>query len=170
MKKISYRKRLRLGMVGIGLIILFSLQEPATLLAHTNLVAGLPAPGTLLTTAPGEIRLNFGEPNEEQSRILLYTSEFRSVSGVVTSVNPVSPQQLIATLPTLAPDTYTVQWIAVAKDKHVLRGSYTFAVQPQDNRYLWLSLLATIAIWVLILAGSPWRKNLWRRDRLRAEW
>jgi len=159
----SYRQGRWWGMVGMWLLVLLALHAPAKLWAHTHLVAADPAPGALLTTAPTEIRLTFGEPNDPWSRILLFAPGFRSIPGVVTRVNPDAPEQLIARLPPLAPDTYTVQWIAVATDKHTMRGSYTFGVQPQGKGYLWLSVAATLAIWALLLVGSPWRKKLGQR-------
>jgi len=130
--------------------------------AHTDLLSADPAPGALLSTTPMEIRLTFGEPNDTLSRITLFAPGFRAIPGVVTSVNSAAPEQLIATLPPLEPNTYTVQWMAVATDKHIVRGSYTFGVRPQEKRYLWLSAVVTLAVWLLFLGGIPWRKRLQR--------
>lgn len=155
----SYQSGRWVVMVGIWLLVILSLYPPTKLWAHTELVAADPAPGASLTTTPPEIRLSFGEPNDPWSRILLFGPGFRSIPGVITHVNPDAPEQLVATLPPLAPDTYTVQWVAVAIDKHVTRGSYTFGVKQPGNEYLWLSIAATLAIWALLLASNPWRKK-----------
>lgn len=148
-------------LIGMLLLILLGL-SPKAVWAHTDLLTADPVPGALLSRSPQEIRLIFGEPNDPLSRITIFTPGFRAIPGVVTSVNPAAPEQLIATVPPLAPDTYTVQWMAVATDKHIVRGSYTFGVRPQEQWYLWLSAAVTLAIWLLFLAGTLWRKKLRR--------
>lgn len=148
---------------GVCLLALLVWHWPTPLWAHSDLVTADPAPGVQLTVAPTEIRLTFGEPNDPRSRILLFAPGFQAIPGVATSVNPAAPAQLIARLPPLAPNTYTVQWVVVATDQHVARGSYTFGVLPaQGQGHRWLSLAATLAIWALLLVGGPWRKKLWR--------
>jgi len=147
------------NLIGMLLLILLGL-SPKAVWAHTNLITADPVPGALLSTSPQEIRLTFGEPNDPLSRITLFAPGFRAISGVATSVNPAAPEQLIATLPPLEPNTYTVQWMAVATDKHIVRGSYTFGVRPQEKRYFWLLAVITLAVWLLFLGGMPWRKRL----------
>lgn len=154
----NFIKRQWRKLMGMWLLILLGL-SPVSLWAHTNLLTTDPAPGAQLSRSPREIRLTFGEPNDPLSRITLFAPGFRAIPGVVTTVNPAEPEQLIATLPPLEADTYTVQWMAVATDKHIVRGSYAFSVQPVDIRYLWLSAAVTLAIWFLFLTGPPWRKN-----------
>lgn len=146
-------------LMSMWLLILLGL-SPMTLWAHTDLLTADPVPGAQLSRSPQEIRLTFGEPNDPLSRITLFAPGFRTIPGVATTVNPAEPEQLIATLPPLEPDTYTVQWMAVATDKHSVRGSYAFSVQPVDRRYLWISAAVTLVIWLLFLTGPPWRKNL----------
>lgn len=155
----TYQRGRRLVLAGVWLLILFALHLPTKIFAHSGLVTADPAPGALLTATPPEIRLTFSAPTDPLSRILLFAPNFQSIPGVLTRVNPDAPQQLIATLPPLTSDTYTVQWIAVASDKHVARGSYTFGVKQPNNEYLWLSIAATFAIWALLLASNPWRKK-----------
>ncbi|MCE7981836.1 MAG: copper resistance protein CopC [Caldilinea sp. CFX5] len=157
------RRRRWLRRVGIGMLALLVWSAPTALAAHSDLVAADPAPGAQLSSAPTEIRLTFGEANDPWSRVLLFAPGFEAIPGVVTRVNPAAPEQLIAQLPPLAPDTYTVQWVVVATDQHVARGSYTFGVQPQAKGYLWLSVAATLLIWLLLLISGPWRKQLWQR-------
>lgn len=145
-------------LMGMWLLILLGL-SPVTLWAHTDLLTADPAPGAQLSRSPREIRLTFGEPNDPLSRITLFAPGFRAIPGVVTTVNPAEPEQLIATLPPLEPDTYTVQWMAVATDKHMVRGSYAFNLRPIETGYLLLSAAVTLAIWLLCLTGPPWRKK-----------
>lgn len=151
------------GIVGGWLLVLLALAWPPKLWAHTDLIAAEPAPGALLPTSPTEIRLTFGEPNDPLSRIVLFAPGFQAVSGVITSVDPAVPEQLIAQLPPLTPNTYTVQWVAVSIDKHMVRGSYMFSVQPATNRDRWLSVTATLAIGILLLVCGPWCKKMWQR-------
>lgn len=155
----NFEKKRWWNLIGMLLLILLGL-SPKAVWAHTNLITADPVPGALLSRSPQEIRLTFGEPNDPLSRITLFAPGFRAIPGVGTSVNPAAPEQLIATLPPLEPDTYTVQWMAVATDKHIVRGSYTFGVQPIETWYLWLSVVVTLAIWLLFLTGPPWRKKL----------
>jgi len=143
--------------VGVSLLGVLWIVAPQGVWAHTGLLTAAPVPGALLTTAPTEIRLTFSEPNDPLSRITLFAPGFRTISGVRTAVDPAAPAQLVATLPPLAPDTYTVQWVVVATDQHMMRGSYTFAVRPQQRWLLWLSVAITTAIWLFCLGGTPWR-------------
>lgn len=143
-------------LIGILLLILLGL-PPKAVWAHTNLITADPVPGALLSTSPQEIRLTFGEPNDPLSRITLFAPGFRAIPGIVTSVNSAAPEQLIATLPPLEPNTYTVQWVAVSTDKHVIQGSYAFEIRVQEQWHLLLSVAATVAVWLLFLGGIPWR-------------
>ncbi len=154
----DFEKKCWWNLIGMLLPIVLGI-SPKAVWAHTDLLTADPVPGALLSRSPQEIRLTFGEPNDRLSRVTLFAPGFRAIPNVVTTVNPTTPEQLIATLPPLEPGTYTVQWMAVATDKHIVRGSYTFGVQPLETRYLWLSAVVTLAIWLLFLTGSPWRKK-----------
>lgn len=110
------------------LALLFVLATAAIVAAHAELVDAQPAPGATLPEAPTEIRLTFSEPVGAQSEILLFGHDFQAVDGVVAQVDPAHPEEIVATLPALAEDTYTVQWSATSDDGHEISGSYSFTV------------------------------------------
>jgi methionine-rich copper-binding protein CopC len=148
----------RLCSISVWLMILWSLSSAPSLWGHTELIDAYPAPGAKLAAPPTEIHLTFTEPNDPLSRILLFAPGFQSIPNVATHVNPAAPMQLIASLPLLKPDTYTVQWMAVSADKHVVQGSYTFSVSQPKNRGPWLAAAGILAI-VLLLLITFWRKR-----------
>ncbi|MDQ6918269.1 MAG: copper resistance protein CopC/CopD [Candidatus Dormibacteraeota bacterium] len=87
-----------------------------------------PAPGSVLTTPPQVIRVEFSEPAAPVGRgIDVYAPDGRRVSGKATAQGAT----LFGTLGgyQAAPEgTYLVTWRVVAQDTHPSRGTYTFSV------------------------------------------
>lgn len=120
-------------------------------LAHADLLQATPSAGEILPTSPPEIRLFFSEPLGEASTFTLLDEGFQTVTDI--RVRQDVPGQLVATLPILPPNTYTVQWTAVSVDGHTISGSYTFGVASPTSILenwiilsLFLSLLG-LGIW-----------------------
>jgi methionine-rich copper-binding protein CopC len=132
----------------VAMLILLTLAwlvPPA--LAHTELVSADPPPGAELAAAPSEIRLVFSEPPGAGSSLAVYGEGFQEVLEVSTVIDPNVPEQLVASLPSLAPGTYTVQWDIVGDDGHEVSGSYSFRVTAQvgavfPGKPWWLAALA----------------------------
>jgi methionine-rich copper-binding protein CopC len=121
-----------LKVVLVGLLI--QLLSASTAHAHAELVSAEPAPGALLATSPGMVQLEFSEALRPGSGVTIFGSGFRSVSGVEAAVDLTQPTRLVATVPELTPDTYTVQWTSLSVDGDMLSGSYAFGVQPPPER------------------------------------
>lgn len=148
---------------------LFLIPAAGTIFAHAELIEAEPAPGTVLTSSPGEIRLTFNEPVATGSHAALYTADFQSVAGVESRLEPEAPEQLVAAVPELAPGVYSVQWTAVSADGHEISGSYAFSVgvpfaepeQPSPPLPWWqLSLLLLVSA---LLTGAFIRSYRQRR-------
>ena len=98
--------------------------------AHSQLVSSIPGAGESVVASPPELRLEFSE-----SIASGYTS-FDLLDGTgktlllsVGSVDATDDHLLVAALPQLGPDTYSVDWRALsAADGHVTEGAFTFAV------------------------------------------
>ncbi len=137
--------------------------QPSKVLAHSELVTAVPAPGATIATMPAEIRLTFSEPLATGSTFQLFGQDFQPIAGISAMIEPNSPEDLVAAAPSLLPGDYTVQWTSVAHDGDTLSGSYTFtllAEAPNDGRSLiWV---AAAAGGLVLAAGLTW---LYRRRR-----
>ncbi|HEX3484506.1 MAG TPA: copper homeostasis periplasmic binding protein CopC [Micropepsaceae bacterium] len=100
--------------------------------AHAVLKAAGPAPGSVVTTAPKALRIQFNEAIELGFSGVDITNEKGEKQPTGTaSVNPTDKAQLIVPLTgTLAPGKYTVAWHAVGDDTHRTEGRYNFEVKP----------------------------------------
>ena len=120
--------------------------------AHAFLISADPSPGTELIESPPEIRLNFSEPLESGSTFLLFGPGFTEVAGLSPGIDPASPELLFsAAVPSLSPDTYTVQWTAISADDFEATGSYAFSVLPQ-SRGISFAILSMTVIGLLVIA------------------
>ena len=154
--------RLTRLILGLGLIV-FCLGGAVSVLAHTELITAVPAPGELLHESPPEIRLLFSESIDLGSQLFLFTEGFHYIDGLEVQTTGAENSQLVASLPQLPPDKYNVQWQIISTDGHAISGSYTFRVaKPSsgpkiDNLALGLGLLIAAAV----LGGliiRPYRK------------
>ena len=129
--------------------------QPSKVLAHSELVTAVPAPGATIATMPAEIRLTFSEPLATGSTFQLFGQDFQPIAGISAMIDPNSPEDLVAAAPSLLPGDYTVQWTSVAHDGDTLSGSYTFtllAEAPNDGRVGELTSSRSL-IWVAAAGG-----------------
>ena len=106
---------------------------PATpVAAHAELVSSTPAANASLVEAPEEIVLTFTEPIDPATAVLrVLGPEGRDLADVGAAVVDADATELTATLPALAPGTYTVSYQVVsAVDGHATAGIYAFLVDP----------------------------------------
>lgn len=95
-------------------------------LAHAHLQKASPADGSVITTAPQSVVLEFSEP--ARLATLWITRDGGSRSKLAPL--PQQPQQRIAvTLPELVPGTYVVSWRVVGADGHVVPGQIRFTLR-----------------------------------------
>lgn len=98
--------------------------------AHASLVKSQPAPGSVLATAPSEVRLWFDEdvdPNFSEIQVL--DKSLARVDNNDLKPVPGDTKQLLITLKPLSDGTYTVAWKALSStDGHITRGNFAFSV------------------------------------------
>lgn len=143
------------------LLLLLIIVSP--LYAHAELIESSPAPGDELITSPTEIRLKFNETVTADSTIILFTPTFQTIAGLTTATDPNDPMVITASLPPLAPNSYTVQWTAVSADGHQITGSYTFEVLPPQTQLkpeiLWAGFLGIIILAITVRAIGRSRQS-----------
>ncbi|MGH2463177.1 MAG: copper resistance protein CopC [Candidatus Limnocylindria bacterium] len=105
---------------------------PRSVTAHAMLVDADPAPSSVVATSPPNLVLFFSEavdPGSIGLRVL--DSQQQPVAGVGTPRLDSSQRVLTASLPTLEPDTYTVDFTVVsAVDGHPTASLFAFLVDP----------------------------------------
>lgn len=154
--------RRTLSLLVLLLVVGLGTQLP-TVVAHSELVTAVPAPGAAIATVPAEIRLTFSEPLATGSSFQLFGPNFQPIAGIAATIDRDSSEALVAAAPSLPPGDYTVQWTSVAPDEDTLSGSYAFtllAEAPSNGRSLiWV---AAAAGGLTLAAGLTW---LYRRRR-----
>ena len=128
----SHRGRAAYGLCGVLLCLLGLLAAP-TVYAHAELVTADPGPGEVVDGSLETIWLEFSEPLRPGSDLVLFGTGFRAVEGVQVALDLTQPTRLVAMLPALAPDNYTVQWTSVSIDGDSLTGSYAFGIRSASN-------------------------------------
>jgi copper resistance protein C len=118
------------GFVKSGLTLALTLCGCGTAYAHANLLHSAPAAGTVVTAAPGVLRLDFSEGLQ-----LGFTGvSLRGPGGAIVSTGHArlalnDDKELLVPLPqVLTKGQYTVGWHALSDDGHTTRGSYGFRV------------------------------------------
>jgi hypothetical protein len=101
--------------------------------AHAFLDHAVPAVGSTVRTAPGELRLFYTEGVEPLFCKVVVTRGTAGGATVATApakLAPGNPAELVVTLPALAPGRYHVSWHVVAVDTHHTQGDFSFTVAP----------------------------------------
>lgn len=100
--------------------------------AHAHLKSASPAPDSIVTVPPQEVRIEFGEGVEPSMSGI----EIVGASGPVAAtgkafVDQAVPATLIVKLvQPLVAGSYEARWRCAGKDGHMMRGSYHFEVRP----------------------------------------
>ena len=98
--------------------------------AHAFLKTASPAVGSMIKTAPTEVRIDFTEGVEpEFSNITVMDAHGTQVSDGRPHLEG-GDTHLAIELKPLAPGRYTVSWHATATDTHRTQGSFAFTVAP----------------------------------------
>jgi methionine-rich copper-binding protein CopC len=101
--------------------------------AHAFLDHAVPAVGSTVKTAPGELELFYTEGVEPLFSTVAVTRGGAGGPAIATPkarVAPDNPAELIVTLPALTPGRYHVSWHVVAVDTHHTQGDFSFTVAP----------------------------------------
>ncbi len=101
-------------------------------LAHALLQRATPRVGSLVSTAPAEIRLEFSEAVEPAlSRITMHDAHGAAVGLGSAKTAPRAANILVSPITAkLTPGVYKVEWRAVSVDTHVTEGDFVFTLKP----------------------------------------
>ncbi|MBI5087998.1 MAG: copper resistance protein CopC [Actinobacteria bacterium] len=121
----------RLAAGAVALAIACAVGAPGgTVLAHAIVEESLPADGTLLATAPTELRVRFSEPiSGEFIEVQFLTATSPVGSAVAGTLDPGDPTVLVVPLPALDDGLYQVGFVVRDReDLHEVRGRTSFAI------------------------------------------
>lgn len=151
----------RILFFAFSLVLILALDRDNAL-AHASLVESTPAPGETVGPNLEAIRLRFDDELAQESSLAVLGTNFQPVPGLEMQVQG---ETIIAQLSSpLPPDTYTVQWVAVASDGDTTQGSFQFGVQETAGIQPGL-IWAGAAIAVLgLFAGFVWMRRRPRSD------
>jgi methionine-rich copper-binding protein CopC len=110
-------------------VCLFSLLLVApSLFAHTHPMAMMPAADST-GSSPASVMIHFSGPLEPKFSLVTVTDKTGHVVNKDASVVAADAKSISLAMPTLAPGTYTVKWVAVSVDSHREQGEYKFTVK-----------------------------------------
>jgi methionine-rich copper-binding protein CopC len=110
--------------------VIFSLGTTQLALAHAHPKHEVPAVGSTVGVSTSEVAIDFDEGLEPSfSSIVVTGPDGKSVNHGKSTVAQNDEKHMSASLEPLAAGTYTVAWIAVAKDGHRTHGNYAFTVK-----------------------------------------
>jgi methionine-rich copper-binding protein CopC len=95
--------------------------------AHAHLQKASPADGSVVTTSPSRIVLNFSEAAR------LTAASIQKGDAPRQSLKPLpaaAARQISVPLPQLTPGSYSVTWRVVSEDGHVMSGTLRFTLAP----------------------------------------
>jgi methionine-rich copper-binding protein CopC len=95
--------------------------------AHAHLEKSTPADGSVITTSPSNLVLNFS------AAARLTALSIQKGDEPAQNLKPLpttAAQQISVALPQLAPGTYSVSWRAMSDDGHVTSGTLHFTLAP----------------------------------------
>lgn len=98
--------------------------------AHATLERSTPKANAIVEAAPKELRLQFNEPLEMAfSSVKLFDAQGAAVTPLSVASAKDSPKSMVATLPAMASGAYRVQWTALTRDGHKVKGEFAFRVK-----------------------------------------
>ncbi|MFE0626735.1 copper resistance CopC/CopD family protein [Streptomyces sp. NPDC058864] len=127
--RVMTKSALRLLAVPLAVLgLLLGTAAPAS--AHAALVGSDPAQGSVVRTAPAQVRLTFSEGvllSKDAIRVLGPDGR-RAETGDANDGGRGNTTAAVALRPGLGNGTYTVAWKAVSADSHPVAGAFTFSI------------------------------------------
>jgi methionine-rich copper-binding protein CopC len=113
--------------VAVGAIM--SLSAASVALAHPRVLQATPTAGGTVAAAPNELTIRFSEKLEPAfSSVVVRDAEGKQVDKGDGALDKKDHQLMRASLPSLTPGVYKVEWRAVGTDTHKVNGDFTFTV------------------------------------------
>ncbi len=130
------------------LVSIFSLLlvSPAPAHAHAQLINTYPLANSVLTKAPADITLTWGEKIQTNSdEVLLADSTgAKVVTSYSMKLDATTNQSTVTLTPSkvLPAGSYIVSWRAVSRDGHLVGGAYSFGVNQKPSKTTQSSLIS----------------------------
>jgi methionine-rich copper-binding protein CopC len=101
-----------------------------TALAHPTLVGSTPKNGEALASTPHQIRILFSEPIESAfTHVKVVGGAGKSIGIEPARPDPTDAKAVVVQVPALAAGAYKVQWSALGRDGHRVKGEIAFSVK-----------------------------------------
>src|SRR5690606_3206771 len=119
----------RVGILGllaaVVALLVTSVAVASPAAAHATLVSTSPAPGSVLDSSPGEVRVTFDEPvSSDGDSLRVIDASGRTVSSDADADGPT----ISVDVPDDATGWFAVSWQIVSADGHPLNGGWTYRV------------------------------------------
>jgi copper resistance protein C len=102
----------------------------AHLEAHSLLLESSPAAGATVNAPPAQISLRFNNRIEKKLSTIRLLDDRGAPSPVTMLVSDGAADRLSATVPTLTPGAWRVEWQVLSTDGHIVSGNFSFRVAP----------------------------------------
>ncbi|MEO1651578.1 MAG: copper resistance protein CopC [Pseudomonadota bacterium] len=112
-----------------GRVIVAMLVISSTATAHTKMSTSVPAQGSSVRTGLETIQLGFAKPVRVMVVKVKRTDQADDIPLVSQGKSAFATSYDVKTTP-LGAGTYDVNWTAIAKDGHVMKGTLSFTVTP----------------------------------------
>ncbi|OQW76947.1 MAG: copper resistance protein CopC [Proteobacteria bacterium ST_bin11] len=125
MPKLDITKIIKPGLLAIALF------GPFPAFAHAILVKSQPAKDETVTESPKQVDLWFNDAvRSEYKALAVIDSTGKRVDNHDVAQSLTNGANIYATVPTLAPGTYTIRYRVVSEDTHIVTGKFEFTVKP----------------------------------------
>lgn len=111
--------------------LIATLLNPLPAWAHAILVKSQPAKDETVSQAPKQIDLWFNDAvRSEYKALAVIDGSGKRVDNHDVEQTLTDGSHIHATVPNLAPGTYTVRYRVVSEDTHIVTGKFEFTVKP----------------------------------------
>lgn len=125
MLKLEITKTIKTSLLAVTLLC------PVPAFAHAILVKSQPAKDETVTESPKQIDLWFNDAvRSEYKALAVIDSTGKRVDNHDVAQSLTNGANIYATVPTLAPGTYTIRYRVVSEDTHIVTGKFEFTIKP----------------------------------------
>lgn len=112
-------------------VLLVALISPFSVFAHAILVKSQPAKDETIAQSPKQVDLWFNDAvRSEYKAVAVIDSAGKRVDNHDVEQSLTDGSHIYATVPNLAPGTYTIRYRVVSEDTHIVTGKFEFTVKP----------------------------------------
>jgi len=112
-------------------VILTTLLSPLPAFAHAILVKSQPAKDETISQSPKQVDLWFNDAvRSEYKAVAVIDSAGKRVDNHDVAQGLTDGSHIYATVPNLAPGTYTIRYRVVSEDTHIVTGKFEFTIKP----------------------------------------